>query len=149
MRLSKEKAFLLAEKLTKENPHTTAFYRFADFENYYLRRLKTDEFLYNNFSSLGGKPKERHPVSFVLQGCDYLDNWFGRGISYKIKKLSPLKGRELKLRVTTFIHRLLTQPVLLSAIQHFGRVTTAIPSQPTVQRSFLSGKSNLCVRCAA
>ena len=35
MRLSKEKAFLLAEKLTKENPHTTAFYRFADFENYY------------------------------------------------------------------------------------------------------------------
>ncbi|MCI9541828.1 MAG: hypothetical protein HFG39_12445 [Lachnospiraceae bacterium] len=85
MRLPKEKAFLLAEKLTKENPHTTAFYRFADFENYYLRRLKTDEFLYNNFSSLGGKPKERHPVSFVLQGCDYLDNWFGRGISYKIK----------------------------------------------------------------
>ncbi len=52
MRLSKEKAFLLAEKLTKENPHTTAFYHFADFENYYLRRLKTDEFLYNIFPAL-------------------------------------------------------------------------------------------------
>ncbi|MBD5114968.1 MAG: hypothetical protein HDT46_07150 [Ruminococcaceae bacterium] len=85
MRLPKEKAFLLAEKLAKENPDTTAFYRFADFANYYLHRLQTDEFLYENFSRLGGKPKEKHPLSFVLQGCDYLYNWFGKGISYKIK----------------------------------------------------------------
>lgn len=85
MRLPKEKAFLLAEKLAKENPDTTAFYRFADFANYYLHRLQTDEFLYENFSRLGGKPKEKHPLSFVLQGCDYLYNWFGNGISYKIK----------------------------------------------------------------
>ena len=85
MRLPKEKAFLLAEKLAKENPDTTAFYRFADFENYYPLRLKTDEFLYDNFSHLGGKPKEKHPLSLVLQRCDYLDNWFGNGTSYKIK----------------------------------------------------------------
>lgn len=84
MRLSKEEAFLLAEKLAKENPDTTAFYRFADFSNYYPRRMKTDEFLFDNFSRLGGKPKEKHPLFFVLQGCDYLDNWFGNGVSYKI-----------------------------------------------------------------
>lgn len=91
MRLPKEEAFLLAEKLAKENPGTTAFYRFADFANYYPRRMKTDEILYDNFSLLGGKPKERHPLSFVLQGCDYLDHWFGKGVSYKVKlsEISP------------------------------------------------------------
>lgn len=76
---------MLAAKLAKENPGATAFYRFADFANYYPRRLKTDEFLYDNFSRLGGKPKEKHPLSFVLQGCGYLENWFGKGISCKIK----------------------------------------------------------------
>ena len=45
----------------------------------------TNEFLYDNFIRVGGKPKEKHPLSFVLQGCDYLDSWFGKGISYKIK----------------------------------------------------------------
>lgn len=58
MRLPKEKAFLLAEKLAKENPDTTAFYRFADFANYYPHRLQTDEFLYENFSRLGGNRKK-------------------------------------------------------------------------------------------
>lgn len=85
MRLPKEQAFLLAKKLAKENPDTTAFYRFADFANYYPLRHKTDKFLYDNFLRLGGKPKEKHPLSFVLQGCDYLAHWFGEGTSYRIK----------------------------------------------------------------
>lgn len=91
MRLPKSEAFSLAEKLARENPDTTAFYRFADFANYYPRRLRTDEFLYDNFLSLGGKPKERHPISFVLQGCGYLENWFGNGPSYRIRlsKIPP------------------------------------------------------------
>ena len=94
MRLPREEAFLLAEKLASENPNTTAFYRFADFENYYSRRLKTDKFLSDNFIRLGGKPKEKHPLSFVLQGCDYLDNWFGKGTIYKIK-LSEIRSESI------------------------------------------------------
>lgn len=91
MRLSEEEAFLVAEKLAKENPDTTAFYRFADFVNYYPCRMKTDELLYDQFVRLGGKPKEKHPISFVLQGCDYLDGWFGHGTAYKIRlsEVSP------------------------------------------------------------
>lgn len=85
MRLPKEEAFALAEKLAKENPNTTAFYRFADFINYYPRRLKTDEYLYASFIRLGGKPRERHPLSFVLQECSYLNDWFGQGGSYQIR----------------------------------------------------------------
>ncbi len=84
MRLPKEKAFALADKLAYDNPNTTAFYRFADFENYYPKRLKTDEILYQKFVALGGKPKEKHPLSFVLQGCDYLNEWFGNGVIYRI-----------------------------------------------------------------
>ncbi|MDR0325393.1 MAG: hypothetical protein LBI19_04765 [Oscillospiraceae bacterium] len=84
-RLPKEEAFSTAYKMAAENPETTAFYRFADFENYYPRRMKTDEVLYDMFVSLGGKPKERHPLSFVLQGSEYLDGWFGNGTIWTFK----------------------------------------------------------------
>ena len=84
-RLPRELAFSLAYKMAADNPNTTAFWRFADFENYYPRRLKTDEYLYILFISLGGKPKEKHPLSFVLQGSKFLDDWFGNGIVNKIK----------------------------------------------------------------
>jgi len=86
-RLPKEDAFALAHKMAADNPDTITFYRFADFENYYPRRIKTDEYLYNLFVSLGGKPKEKHPLSFVLQGSEWLDNWFGNGSANRI----PLK----------------------------------------------------------
>ena len=55
------------------------------FESYYPRRMMTDKYLYNMFTSLGGKPKEKHPLSFVLQGSEFLDNWFGNGLVFKIK----------------------------------------------------------------
>lgn len=81
MRLPKEEAFALAYRMAAQNKETTAFYRFADFENYYPERLKTDALLYTRFIELGGKPMERHPLSFVLQGSGFLDDWFSRGIA--------------------------------------------------------------------
>lgn len=84
MWLPKEQAFELAYKLADQNRETTAFYRFADFENYYYERLKTDELLYKRFVELGGKPELRHPLSFVLSGSDFLDKWFDCGIVTKM-----------------------------------------------------------------
>ncbi len=84
MRLPKEEAFKFAGKMAAENPDTTAFYRFADFENYYPRRQKTDEILYRNFIAMGGKPVEEYPLSFVLEGGDSLQEWFGNGTVYRI-----------------------------------------------------------------
>lgn len=91
MRLPKDEAFSLAERLAKANPDAAAFYRFADFANYYPRRLAADQFLYENFLRLGGRPKERHPLSFVLQGSGYLENWFGNGPAYRVplRKVPP------------------------------------------------------------
>ena len=91
-RLPKEEAFSQAYKMAAANPETTAFYRFADFENYYPRRMTTDEYLYDMFTSLGGNPKEKHPLSFVLQGSDFLDNWFGKGIAIRIKLVNIPSG---------------------------------------------------------
>ena len=87
-RLPKEEAFELAHKMAAANPNAGAFYRFADnekgFASYYPRRMMQDEYLYTMFLSLGGKPKEKHPLSFVLQCSDFLDNWFGNGLVFKI-----------------------------------------------------------------
>ncbi len=78
-RLPEKEAYLAAYEMASKNPDTTSFFRFADFENYYPLRMQQDEYLYNLFVSLGGKPKEKHPLSFVLQGSEYLSNWFSNG----------------------------------------------------------------------
>lgn len=67
MRLPKEDAFAMAKKMAAAHPETTAFYRFADFENYYDLRLRQDEFLYSRFVEFGGEPDENHPLSFVIE----------------------------------------------------------------------------------
>lgn len=84
LRLPEKEAFSLAYKMAADNADTTAFYRFADFENYYPHRIRQDEYLYNLFISLGGKPTEKHPLSFVLQGSEYLNRWFDNGIITKV-----------------------------------------------------------------
>jgi hypothetical protein len=88
-RLPKEEAILLAYEMAAANPDTSAFYRFAKgsqgFDSYYPRRLMQDDYLYNMFISLGGNPKEKHPLSFVLQGSDWLHKWFGNGLVIRVK----------------------------------------------------------------
>lgn len=76
---SKDEAFRTAAELAQKNHGATAFWRFADFENYYPRRMETDRLLYDAFIRLGGKPEVEHPLSFVLQGSDYLHSWFDYG----------------------------------------------------------------------
>lgn len=91
MRLPKNEAFALAAKFAEEHFETTAFYRFADFENYYSLRKNQDEYLYSRFVEKGGMPEEKHPLSFVIEGSDYLFEWFGRGIksSLRLRDILP------------------------------------------------------------
>jgi hypothetical protein len=84
MRLDKDKAFSFASQIAQENSGKTAFWRFADFVNYYPLRIETDIYLYSTFVEMGGKPKALHPLSFVLHGSDYLYNWFDNGTINKI-----------------------------------------------------------------
>lgn len=84
MRLPRDEAFGLAKELAAAHPETTAFYRFADFDNYYGLREAQDRYLYNGFIAKGGKPETEHPLSFVLEGSRYLSDWFGNGIETRI-----------------------------------------------------------------
>lgn len=79
MRQDRSAAFSMAGMMAKDHPETTAFYRFADFENYYDLRLAQDTCLFANFAALGGEPEEMHPLSFVVEGSQDLHKWFGEG----------------------------------------------------------------------
>jgi hypothetical protein len=72
----------MANILGKNNGN--AFYRFKDFINYYPRRIKTEKWLYNWFLELGGEPEIEHPLYFVLEESDYLNEWFNKGKVIKI-----------------------------------------------------------------
>ena len=127
MRLPKEDAFELASEFAKSHPETTAFYRFADFENYYSLREKQDEYLYSKFVELGGMPEEKHPLSFVIEGSDYLREWFGNGMESRLhlKDIQPChisftigdSGAEYQKRGMV---ELLTPEVLKKQISKYG-----------------------------
>lgn len=127
MRLPKDEAFALAYEMAAQNKETTAFYRFADFENYYPRRLKTDTLLYNRFIELGGKPLQEHPLSFVLQGSDYLNDWFDCGIITRIPlnlihpdHISFTYGDSMAVLKRHGEFTMLTKDMLLKAISDYG-----------------------------
>ncbi len=74
--LPKEEAFRTAKELADAHPNTQSFYRFADFENYYPRRMAADAYVREKFLAIGGKPVLSHPFSFVLFESGYLKDWF-------------------------------------------------------------------------
>lgn len=45
---------------------------------------KQDEYLYSRFIESGGAPEEKHPLSFVIEGSNYLFGWFGEGIESRL-----------------------------------------------------------------
>lgn len=98
MRLPKDEAFCLADEMAEKHPETTAFYRFADFENYYALRLTQDEYLYERFKEMGGDPEEIHPLSFVVDGSDYLKEWFGNGPEIRLA-LAEVEARHISFTV--------------------------------------------------
>jgi len=75
-------AYKIAGKLGLNN--ATAFGRFKDFKNYYPRRMETEKWLYDWFIKSGGEPKTEHPLYFVLEKSDYLNEWFDKGKIIKI-----------------------------------------------------------------
>jgi len=126
VRLPKEEAFAFAYDISSKN-QGQAFYRFADFENYYPLRMETDRYLYNAFISLGGKPKVEHPLSFVLQGSEYLFKWFGNAIITRIpliripsEYISFTYGDSAATLKRTGGVTLLTKDMLLESISRYN-----------------------------
>lgn len=128
MRLSQEEAFALAKQLADAHPETTAFYRFSDFSNYYPLRLKTDALLHEMLLAMGGQPKQKHPLSFVLGSCDYLHEWFGSGTVLRIplsavapESVSFTFGDSMSTLSRDGSLTMLTMPMLAEAVrQHPG-----------------------------
>lgn len=85
MRLPEKEAYALAGQMAASHPETMAFYRFADFHNYYPLRMQQDMYLRRRFVELGGQPEEEHPLSFTVEDSDYLQKWFDGGIETRLK----------------------------------------------------------------
>lgn len=144
IRLPKEEAFLLANEMAAKNPETTAFWRFADFGNYYPLRIKQDAGLHELFISLGGKPKVEHPLSFVLQGSEYLDNWFDKGRITKIllkdipsEYISFTYGDSGAVLDRTGEISVMTKEMLLDSIRNFEGTINEYMSQITEKHGYI------------
>jgi hypothetical protein len=86
-RLPIDDAYSMAKKLSQYTGASfTSFSRFSekDFDGYYKKRIRTEQWLYNSFIALGGKPQNAHPLYFVLGESRYLNDWFENGINTKI-----------------------------------------------------------------
>jgi len=77
--------FALATKLS-EDKTCSANERFDQdkFTDYYHTRLKAEEWLLNNFTKLGGTPKEKHPLYFYVHGWDLTAQFWPENITEKI-----------------------------------------------------------------
>jgi hypothetical protein len=91
-RLKKEDAYALAKQLSETSNSKNNRYREDYFDGYYHKRLRVEEWIYNDFVALGGKPQTYHPIYFVLQNNLRLLNFFGNDSSIQI----PLKIIESK-----------------------------------------------------
>ncbi|WP_310830966.1 hypothetical protein [Paenibacillus pedocola] len=80
-------AYSLAKELSQYTSTTfTSFSRFCDrdFDGYYKKRIRTEEWLYSSFIALGGNPQSAHPIYFVLGESTYLNQWFDHGLQTKL-----------------------------------------------------------------
>ena len=84
-RLPKDIAFALAREIAAKHPNDKTFSRFHNFESYYARRMDIEKLLRSTFMSLGGKPKEQHPIYFVLHSSKTLADYMGDSTLFEIK----------------------------------------------------------------
>ena len=77
MRLPKKEAFELAAQLKSETAICEAYGRFNDdnFSAYYDIRMRAEQWLYEKFIEMGGKPQTKHPVYFYVHSW-HLENKF-------------------------------------------------------------------------
>ena len=131
MLLPEAEAYQKAAQLAAAHPETTAFYRFADFENYYPRRKASEEAMRSHFIRLGGQPELPHPYSFVLMESDYLARWFAGGPAMRLpldalppEQLSFTLGDSMSTFARDGVHQLHTLDSLLQLINaHGGSLT--------------------------
>ena len=85
-----------------------------------------DDIIYTSFIALGGKPKEKHPLSFVLNGSEYLNKWYGFGPAVKLpladipsEQISFTYGDSSAMLEKTGKILLITKEMLLDEITHY------------------------------
>lgn len=119
----------MTKNFADAHPETTAFYRFADFENYYKLREAQDKYLYNESISIGGKLKTEHPLSFVIEGSAYLKDWFGNGIETKIPIRGIKENHIVSILISLIMFMSLSLPISTYVIHITTTVTKSIPKK--------------------
>ncbi|HWT27741.1 MAG TPA: hypothetical protein VN131_07360 [Mobilitalea sp.] len=101
-RLPEKKAYDMARMLSEKT--TSRKNRYGDyFDTYYHKRLRTEEWLYDEFIKLGGKPETEHPIYFVLTENQSLNDYFGNGIVNRIS-LSSISSEHISFTPRDSMH---------------------------------------------
>jgi hypothetical protein len=134
-KLPPEDAYKLAKQLSQHTSTSfTSFSRFSDtdFDGYYKKRIRTEEWLYSSFIALGGKPQSAHPIYFVLGESTYLNQWFEHGLQTRLL-LDDIDSADISFTfgdsMSTMDSADRTNPFDKESLFHFIHETTAdIPS---------------------
>ncbi|MCL2532087.1 MAG: hypothetical protein FWE40_08015 [Oscillospiraceae bacterium] len=135
MQLPKDEAFVLAKTLHDESP-CRAHKRFgANFAWYYEHRLRTEQWLHEQFIALGGQPQTKHPFYFVLHGCDSFHANFNHGETFRIalheidpRHVSFTFGDSCKFMDSPHRQRPFLMNELLAHIDSYGNIETFLRS---------------------
>ena len=84
MRLPKEEAFAMAKKWRRRIQKLRRFIVLLILKIIMICGCGKMNFCIRVLWSWGGEPEENHPLSFVIEGSDYLRDWFGNGTQTKL-----------------------------------------------------------------
>ena len=142
-----EEAKKLAKQLYSGNS-CRAHRRFgAEFERYYGDRRKAEQWMYDMFCELGGKPETKHPYYFTVQLSEALSENYGEYRMIQIdldeiadSDISFTLGDSMALYYTEKLHQVYTKTDLLKHLELYDNDVNKMLEHKKEQAVFIEAQ---------
>ncbi|MBE5930284.1 MAG: hypothetical protein E7268_04370 [Lachnospiraceae bacterium] len=140
-----------AKKLAKQlysGSSCRAHRRFgAEFERYYGDRRKAEQWMYDMFCELGGKPETKHPYYFTVQPSEALSENYGEYRMIQIdldeiddSDISFTLGDSMALYYTEKLHQVYTKTDLLEQLELYDNDVNKMLEHKKEQAAFIEAQ---------